>query len=93
MKDGQTIGQWLNWDFKTNLALGTVEVLEIKDKRGNNVYHESLNGFWVKREFDSQGNQIYFENSVGEIIDNRIPEIIEHNGYKYQLIPNQNQNP
>jgi len=70
MKDGQTIGQWLKWDFEAN------GVLKIQ------------NGFWVKREYysDSQGNQIYYESSNGTIIDNRIPEVIEHNGHKYQLI-------
>jgi hypothetical protein len=83
MKDGQTIGQWLNWDFKANGDLW------IEDKRGNNVYHEYLTKFWVKREFDSQGNQIYFENSDGSIEDNRTPKVkvIEYNGRKYQLIP------
>ena len=35
---------------------------------------------------DKNGNQIYFENSRGEIEDNRPPEIIEHEGHKYQLI-------
>jgi hypothetical protein len=84
MKNGQTIGQWLNWDFETNGNL------HITDKKGNDVYFEISDGRWCKREHDSQGNQIYFENSVGEIIINRIPEIIEHNGKKYQLIPNQN---
>ena len=87
MKDGQTIGQWLNWDFKTN------EKLEIKNKNGVKLYHEHSDGYWVKREFDSQGNQIYYESSEGLIEDNRTPEVIEHNGKKYQLIPNQNQNP
>jgi hypothetical protein len=81
MKNGQTIGQWLNWDFKAN------EVLEIKDKNGFILYYEHINGYWCKREHNSQGNQIYFEGSDGAIIDNRIPEIIEHNGRKYQLIP------
>jgi glucose dehydrogenase len=123
MKDGQTIGQWLNWDFKTNV------VLEIKDKNGNRIYAEASTGYWAKYEFDSKGNliyyevstgfwakyeydsqgnqiyveastgfwakyefdsknnQIYVENSNGEINDNRTPEIIEHNGRKYQLIP------
>jgi hypothetical protein len=81
MKDGQTIGQWLNWDFDANGNLG------IKDKNGNVVYYEYSTGYWLKREFDSQGKVIYLENSSGEIIDNRIPEIIEHNGRKYQLIP------
>ena len=87
MKDGQTIGQWLNWDFKSNGEL------LIKDKNGNNIYHEVSDNRWYKMEYDSQGKQIYYENSLGQIDDNRIPQIIEHNGRKYQLIPNQNQNP
>ena len=81
MKDGQTIGQWLNWDFKKN------GVLEIMDKNNYRIYGEDSSGYWLKRECDSQGNRIYFENSEGNIVDNRIPEVIEHNGRKYQLIP------
>jgi hypothetical protein len=81
MKDGQTIGQWLNWDFDANGNL------HITNKNCNVVYKEYLDGFWSKRKFDSEGNIIYYENSDGKIIDNRIPEIIEHNGKKYQLIP------
>jgi len=81
MKDGQTIGQWLNWDFKTNGNL------EIKDKNGDVVYFEWLNKCWVKREYDSDGNVIYYKDSCGIIIDRRTPEVIEHDGRKYQLIP------
>jgi hypothetical protein len=81
MKDGQTIGQWLNWDFKIN---GDIH---ITNKNGNVVYKEYLDKSWSKREFDSQGKVIYLENSSGAIIDNRIPEVIEHNGRKYKLIP------
>jgi hypothetical protein len=81
MKEGQTIGQWLNWDFKANGNL------EIKDKNGNDVYFEISDGRWCKREHDSQGNQIYFENSEGHIEDNHIPKIFTLNGRKYQLIP------
>lgn len=102
MKDKQTIGQWLKWDFKINGDL------EIRNKNDNLIYYENSEGFWSKREYDSQGNQIYlensngfwekwewdsqgnviyFENSNGGIIDNRPPEVIEHNGRKYQLIP------
>jgi len=80
MKDGQTFGQWLNWDFEANGNL------HIKDKKGNDVYFETLEGLWCKREHDSQGNEIYFENSEGHIDDNRTPEIIKHNGRRYQLI-------
>jgi hypothetical protein len=81
MKDGQTVGQWLNWDFKTNGSL------KIKDKNGNDIYHEISDGGWRKHEYDLQGNIIYHEDSCGYIIDNRPLEIIEHNGRKYQLIP------
>jgi hypothetical protein len=81
MKDGQTIGQWLNWDFKANGNLC------ITDKKGNDIYYETSEGRWRKYEYDSDGNVIYDECSEGIILDNRIPEIIEHNGRKYQLIP------
>jgi hypothetical protein len=83
MKDGQTIGQWLNWDFEANGSL------EIKDRNGNCIYFEYSNGRCFKREYDSDGNVIYEEGSGGIIVDNRTPEIkvIKYNGRKYQLIP------
>ena len=81
MKNRQTIGQWLNWDFE---AKGD---LVIRDKNRRIIYMEYSNGFWVNREYDSEGNRFYYEDSDGYIIDNRFPEIIEHNGRKYQLIP------
>ena len=83
MKDGQTIGQWLKWDFKTNRDL------QIKDKNGALLYQEHSDGYWDKREYNSQGNEIYFESSNGLIEDNRTPEIkvIKYNGRNYQLIP------
>ena len=102
MKDGQTIGQWLKWDFKANRSLAIKDkncrilYQELSngwwakseyDSKGNEIYHEDSTGFWVKREFDSQGNIIYYENSYGIMIDKRFPEVIEHNGRKYKLIP------
>ncbi len=102
MKDGQTIGQWLNWDFE---GKGN---LNINDKNGSLIYFETSNGFWEKYEYDSQcrttykedcsgfwekyeydseSNCIYYENRNGVIRDYRAPEVIEHNGRKYQLIP------
>jgi hypothetical protein len=81
MKDGQTVGQWLNWDFKTNGDL------QIKDKNDVLLYYENSDGYWEKAEFDSQGKVIYYEDSKGRIEDDRTPEVIEHNGRKYQLIP------
>ena len=59
MKDGQTIGQWLKWDFKTNGDL------EIRDKNGKRIYYELSNGDWKKYEYDSQGNEIYYKHSNG----------------------------
>ena len=85
MKNGQTIGQWLNWDFEANGDL------RIKDKNGTLLYYEHSGGYWDKREYDSEGYRIYYEDSNGLIKDNRIPppppKVIEHNGRKYQLIP------
>ena len=102
MKDGQKIGQWLNWDFEKNGDL------RINDKNGNSIYFEASNGFWEKREWDSQGrliytedcsgfwekfeynsesNCIYYKNRNGVIKDNRIPQTITYEGRKYQLIP------
>jgi hypothetical protein len=90
MKDGQTFGQWLNWDFKAN---GGLEILDknenliyfeysdgfwVKrqyDSQDKEIYVEYSDGFWVKREWDSQGKVIYYENSDRKIVDNRIPEV------------------
>jgi hypothetical protein len=83
MKDGQTIAQQIKWDFKTNGAL------KIKDKNDNLIYFEDSNGFWKKWEYDSQGNEIYLEDSSGEIIDKRPKpcenKVVEIEGVKYKL--------
>ena len=102
MKDGQTIGQWLNWDFEVD---GDLKIRDKNrriiyyensggnwakweyDSQGNEIYYENSHGDWVKRKYDSDGNEIYHERSDGYIKDNRTPQIIEHNGRKYQLIP------
>ena len=81
MKEGQTIGQWLNWDFEVNGNLS------IKDKKGNQIYWENFCRAWHRFELDSRGEGIYYEDSSGTIIDNRPTEVIEHNGRKYKLMP------
>ena len=81
MKDGQTIGQWLKWDFEANGAL------ILKNTNRSLIYLEDENGYWSKYERDFQDKEIYYENSDGTIIDKRPPEVIEHTGRKYQLIP------
>ena len=78
-----TIAQQINWDFKTN------DELEIKDKNGKEIYFEGSSGYWLKWEYDSKDNQIYWENSRGEIEDNRPKscegKVIEIEGIKYKL--------
>jgi hypothetical protein len=64
MKDGQTIGQWLNWDFEANGDL------QIRDTNGKQLYFED-EGYWSKNQYDSKGNRVYYENSDGVIEDNR----------------------
>lgn len=44
---------------------------EIRDKDGKILYYEDSDGDWYKREFDSKGNEKYYENARGRIIDNR----------------------
>ena len=53
----KTIAQQINWDFEAN------GVLEIKNKNGNRIYFEFSDGYWTKREYDSEGCIIYYENS------------------------------
>ena len=51
----KTIGQQINWDFEANGRL------EIRDKNGKLIYIEDSDGCWAKREYDSDGNEIYYE--------------------------------
>jgi hypothetical protein len=44
---------------------------EIKDENGNTIYSEFSNRYWVKSEYDQDGNEIYAEDSYGDITDNR----------------------
>ena len=62
------------------------------DKNNNEIYWEDLNGYWAKKEWDSTG-LIYFEDSNGEIIDNRpkttpeytMEELIAKVGYEFKI--------
>ena len=80
----QTIAQQIKWDFEVNGDL------EIRDKNGRTIYLEYSDGYWSKREWDSQGNVIYYEDSNGKIIDNR-PKSCENKeivigGEKFKLV-------
>jgi hypothetical protein len=37
----------------------------IKDKNNNQIYRETSDGFWFKREYDKNGKEIYYEDSDG----------------------------
>jgi len=52
----------------------------IKDSRGNVIYRERLDRFYVKQQFDLNNNVMYFENSNGLIIvsDNLAESIPEY---------------
>ena len=80
----QTIAQQIKWDFETNGDL------IIQDKNGRTIYLEGSFGFWGKYEYDSQGNRIYWENSNGQILDNRPKpcegKIVEIGGEKFKLV-------
>ena len=80
----KTIAEQIKWDFKTNGDL------VIRDKNGKLIYLEYSGGYWEKYEYDSQGNQIYLENSKGTIIDNRPKpcegKVVEIEGIKYKLV-------
>ena len=39
------------------------------------IYNENSNGCWSKSEYDEKGNRINYENSNGEIIDERVKEL------------------
>ena len=62
------------------------------DSNNNRIYSECSNGYWAKKEWDSTG-LIYFEDSNGEIIDNRpkttpeytMEELIAKVGYEFKI--------
>ena len=37
----------------------------IKDEKGNKIYLEYSNGYWIKRQYDEKGNRVYYEDSTG----------------------------
>lgn len=78
----KTIAQQIKWDFETNGSL------IIQDKYNKLIYIEASDGYWAKREYDSEGDIIYFEDSDGVIEDHRpkpleIPTSISVGVYYY----------
>ena len=66
----------------------------IKDKNGNGLYSENSNGYWCKFEYNELGQEIYYEDSSGHIIDNRpkpkpeytMAQLVEMLGEDFKLI-------
>lgn len=50
---------------------------EIKDKEGRVIYCEYSNEYWEMWERDSKGKVIYYEDSHGDIIDDRPKQTIK----------------
>ena len=78
-----TIAQVLKHDFSKGS-------LYLYDVNRNLIYIEYSDGFWFKREFDSNGKVIYYEDSNGAIIDKRPKgscneKVVEIDGKKYKL--------
>ena len=62
----------------------------VKDTNGKEIYSETSDGYWVKKEYDENGKEIYYENSDGTIRDTRPKDscngkIVEIDGKKYKL--------
>jgi len=51
---------------------------ELCNSNGHEVYYENSDGFWSKREYDTNDNRIYYEDSDG-------------NWYKKEFDPNNNE--
>ena len=49
----------------------TIKGNRVFDSNGNEVYVETSTGYWFKREYDDNDNLLYWEDSYGDIRDNR----------------------
>lgn len=56
-------GYWVKYEYEYEY-----------DQWGYFIYSIDSYGYWTKGEFDADGNEIYFEDSEGEIEDNRMNE-------------------
>lgn len=62
MKDGQTIGQWLKWDFEVNGDLVVKHPVN-----GDLIYYEGSPGWWIRQEFDKDHKIVFREYSDGYV--------------------------
>ena len=102
--EGLTIYEHNDQEYIMRKLLGniSIELIDIRkyilDDKGNEIYYETSNGVWGKKEFDDNGNITYVEDSNGEWekwdYDDRGNNIyfetsLNHNSYtnKYQTLP------
>lgn len=52
-------------DIYKELGVAFTFPIEIDNANGNPTYYENSNGYWWRREYDSDCNQTYYENSEG----------------------------
>jgi YD repeat-containing protein len=64
MKDNQTIAQSLRAHKQILFKVKAFPFI-VKDDKGNEIYYEAADGFWIKREYDAKGNPIYYEAADG----------------------------
>jgi len=43
----------------------TIEGRDVYNTNGNEIYYETSNGNWCKKEYDANGNKIYHETTNG----------------------------
>jgi hypothetical protein len=41
---------------------------KIFDKDNNEIYHEELSGFWIKKKYNTRGNITHYDDSTGYYI-------------------------
>jgi len=77
-------------DIYKELGIAFTFPIVIEDADCNPTYYETIDGFWIKREYDSNGNRTYYENSGGEKrgtprSQSCAVKIVEVDGKKYKL--------
>ena len=64
--------------------------LRLYEAKGNEIYWETLGGYWVAKEYDAEGNTIYREDVDGVLFDERACSdkvfIEEQTGKKFKMM-------
>jgi len=66
--------------------------IELKNKDGNVVYYEDVDGNWIKYKYNDEGLLVYSEDSKGEVIgsngneDINLLESLSYLGFNVMII-------